>query len=129
MNPVKKIRILLVGMPTMLLDIVSEVVKSEPDFVVVDATSSVADLASAVKRTQADVVIVQQTSGGEQIGEAELLSMQHPLRVITLTDDGRRGFLDEFRLCRDALGEMSVERLIDTIRASVNKTPQSSRWS
>jgi AmiR/NasT family two-component response regulator len=115
---VKKIRILLAGMPAMLFDIVTEVVTSEPDLAIVGTVHSVDEAGPAARRARADVVVIQQASDREDLGEAVLASARRPVKVITLTDNGRQAFLCELRPHRVALGEMSAGGLVAAIRAA-----------
>jgi DNA-binding NarL/FixJ family response regulator len=114
---VKQIRIVLAGMPMMLLDIISEIVSSEPDLTVVEKIGEGSDVGAAARRVRADVVVVQQSSDEPQTAEAALLSEQQ-FRVIALADDGHRGFLYELRPHRVPLGEISAGGLVAAIRAA-----------
>jgi hypothetical protein len=125
-KPVKQIRILLAGMPMMLLDIMSEIVGSEPDLTIVEKITEGSDVGAAARRVHADVVIVKQSSETLQTGEVALLS-QNQFRVIALVDDGRQGFLYEFRPHRIPLGEISAGGLVAAIRASAQGDPSWSR--
>jgi AmiR/NasT family two-component response regulator len=116
---VKKIRILLAGMPAMLFDIVTKVVTLEPDLAIVGMVHNVDDAGPAARRTRADVVVIQQASDREDLGEAVLASGRRPVKIITLTDNGRQAFLCELRPHRVALGEMSVGSLVAAIREAV----------
>ena len=107
----------------MLIDIISDVVASEPDLVIVDKMTEGAGVGPAARRARADVVIVQQASSSDCAEQAEFLSVQRPFKVIALADDGRQGFLYELRPHCIPLGEMSADGLIAAIRAAAHRKP------
>lgn len=101
----------------MLLDIISEIVGSEPDLTIVDKIGEGSDVAAAARDARADVVIVKQSSGASHAAEVALLPEQQ-FRVIALADDGHQGFLYELRPHRIPLGEISAGGLVAAIRAA-----------
>jgi AmiR/NasT family two-component response regulator len=105
------IRILIAELPTMLRDIVLDTVADQPDMEVVGVVERGAQIAREVGRTGATVVIVR-ASGG-QSAAAPSPWMQRDVAgpcVVALTSDGREAFVQV------ALGEISPERLLHTIR-------------
>ncbi|MGC2776548.1 MAG: hypothetical protein WA418_13045 [Bradyrhizobium sp.] len=114
----KQIRILVAGMPRMLVDIIEDIVASEPDLTIVGEIDRSTELASAARRTRADVVISRQADSDMEADEMALLLIGRPPKVVAITDDGRQGFVYELRPHRSPLGEMSVERLIAAIRVA-----------
>ncbi len=102
----------------MLLDIVSEVLASEKDFIVVGQTT-ITNWGAAAKRARADVAIVHHSGDISGSCEVLLLAAQRQLKIITLSGDGRHGFLSELQPRCTTLGKMSAPRLIDAIRAAV----------
>jgi len=80
--------------------------------VVLEVASEV-DVAQSVRETEAQFVIW--AANGEPPRRAhELLELFPRLRVLVIKDDGRRSCLYELR--RQALGQMSGEKLVEAIR-------------
>lgn len=115
----RKIRILLAGMSTMLLDIVSEIIAAEPDLTIVGKIDQAANAAKELQRVHADVVVVQQTDDQEDVDQGVLLSTWRPVKVIALTNDGHHGFVCDLRPHFDPLGRMSAHGLAAAIRSAV----------
>jgi len=112
----ERTRILLVEMPRMLCDIITDVVGSQPDMVVVGELPERADLIPAVDRTQADVVVLG-LRDSELPDDCTPLFDAHPRsRLLGVAADGRRAFLYEMRPQRTPLGEVSPQGLLDAIR-------------
>jgi DNA-binding NarL/FixJ family response regulator len=112
----ERTRILLVEMPRMLCDIITDVVASQPDMVVVGELPERADLLPAVNRTRADVVVLG-LPDSDLPNECGPLFDAHPRsRLLGVAADGRRAFLYELRPQRIPLGEVSPQGLLDAIR-------------
>jgi DNA-binding NarL/FixJ family response regulator len=112
----ERTRILLVEMPRMLCDIITDVVASQSDMIVVGELPGRAGLLAAADRTRADVIVFG-------LGDADLpddcapLFEAHPhIRLLGVAADGRRAFLYELRPQRTPLGEVSPQALLDAIR-------------
>ncbi|HWX30116.1 MAG TPA: hypothetical protein VNZ53_22100 [Steroidobacteraceae bacterium] len=112
----KQIRIIFAKMPTMLLDILSHVVASEPDMVVMGRVEDEEDLLAAARRTQASVLVVGQTMEDEREKYGTLLLRRPKLKVVAIAGDGKTGLLYELRPQRVPLGEMSADALRRAIR-------------
>jgi chemotaxis response regulator CheB len=117
----KRIRILLWGMPSMLLDIISDAIAPHPDMDIVGKGAKAATLFEAAERTNADVVILVRKGVAENEGYDELLYRHSRLKVIEISGEGHYGSLYELRPRHLPLGEMSPPRLVDAIRESVNR--------
>jgi chemotaxis response regulator CheB len=102
----------------MMLDIICEIVASQPEFAVVDKMTAHTDLARAVRRSRADLVIVQHTGDLDDAGEELLLSMQRPVPIIGISGDGHSGVLYKLRPHRVPLGKMGADGLVAAIRAA-----------
>jgi DNA-binding NarL/FixJ family response regulator len=118
---VKQIRIILAEMPQMLLDIVSEIVASEPDLTIVGVLTGKANLEEAVRLSHADIVVLQQTSNPAQAGDTAPRLASRPFKVLAISDDGRQGLLYELRAQCTAIGEMSAVDLVAAIRAAAGR--------
>ncbi|HTW25850.1 MAG TPA: hypothetical protein VME92_01880 [Acetobacteraceae bacterium] len=109
-------RILLAGMSSLLVGIVTAVFAQMPDAVVAGSVGEGEDLASRVRRTGSDVVVMQVQHPGNA-AEFEALLRQFPaLRVIAIAARGNDGFLHELRLHTEKLPDLSLVSLRDAIR-------------
>jgi chemotaxis response regulator CheB len=119
---VNRIRILLWGMPPMLLDILTDTIAAQPDMDIVGRGGSDMDLLDAVEQTNADVVVLARGAAveGEDEDYDKLLYRRCRLKVLELLAEGRCGSLCEMRRHRVALGEMSPARLLEAIRGSAD---------
>jgi DNA-binding NarL/FixJ family response regulator len=111
----KRIRVLLARMPTLLLDTISHVVASAPDMTVVGKVQE-HDFAAAVKRARADAILVGEDEAPRTDEYTALLLKNPRLKVLAISDDGRTGTLHEMRPHRIPLGAISAETLRDAIR-------------
>lgn len=110
------IRILIAQLPRLLRDLLAGTVSDQEDIVVVGESSDRESLPGLVGSCRPDVVIV----GCEQSEISELggeLAAHHPaVRLLAITDDGRRGFLFQLRPWLADLGELTPGVLIAAIR-------------
>jgi hypothetical protein len=116
---VRRIRILLAGMPRMLLDMVTDIVMAHPDMMVSGKMQDSADICPAVKKTKADIVILSELAGRQDYQKV-LYSRPH-LKMLSITSDGHCFFLHELRPFRTSLGEISPESLLQAIRSSAHR--------
>ena len=114
-RPLKLIRILLAGMPPLLLDIIRHVVAAEADMTVVGRLDD-GDLLAATQRARADVILIGEKAKDGRESYDRLLMKQPGLKVLTIADDGKSGSLYELRPQRIPLGEISAEVLRAAIR-------------
>jgi hypothetical protein len=86
--PVNPIRVHLGQMPTMLCTIVSDLLRQEPDMVVVGRSEPDQDAVAAASEQQADILITQDQAGGAATSLESIL--RGPLLgVFALSADGR----------------------------------------
>jgi chemotaxis response regulator CheB len=113
----ESIRITLVDMSPLLREILREALDREPDLAVVGDHDVVADLGVAVEQDGADVVIIG-SNASESAHLRSLVATSCGVRVLELRSDGKDCVLHELRPHRVALGELSREGLLRTIRAA-----------
>jgi len=118
---VRRIRILLAGMPRMLLDMITAIVALQAEMMVAGEMQDTADIVVAVKKTRADVVILSEPAIGPSQNHQELLYSRPHLGVLSITSDGRQFFLHRLRPVRTALGEVSPESLVQAIQSSAQR--------
>jgi len=114
------VRILLIDMPLMLRDIIGSSLRSEPDMVIVgELPDRVPDLAD-VDGHDARVLIFGNRDGpATGVTGLDLVQLRRDTVALAVSADGRRSVLYELRPCELELGELSSERLVQTIREAV----------
>ena len=115
----KPFRILLASMPRMLIEMITQIIAKEPEFVIVGAISKCSDLTSAVRRSQADLLIVGQLSLAEA---RDLLSSSYPAKILTITENGQCGTLHELRPHCETLVDISAASLVAAIRTAIGSS-------
>jgi DNA-binding NarL/FixJ family response regulator len=111
----ERTRIVLVDMSPLLREIVRETLAREPDLDIVSEHEAGVDLRDAVERDDADFVIVGSDAGADAAVRS-LFAADRGLRALELRSDGRESVLYELRPHRVALGEISPDKLLHTIR-------------
>ncbi len=106
---------IVTALPGMLGQIVTEILREQPDMELVDEVPDAA-LSQAVDRSGAQFVLVGVDAGCEAARLRPMLDRHPRLKVLAVEDDGRRGFLYELRPRRRPLGEMSPPRLVEALR-------------
>jgi len=111
----KQIRILLAGMPALLLDILHHVVVSEADMAVVGQIEN-GDLLAAMRQSRPNVLVIGQKAKNER-QKYEPLLWRHPrLRLLTIATDGKSGALYKLHPQRTSIGSLSADALRKAIR-------------
>jgi hypothetical protein len=103
-------------MSPLLREIVREAITHEPDLDVVAEHDADVDVRAAIERDDADFVIV----GADVTAHAWVTSVvaaDRGVRALELYKDGKESVLYELRPHRVALGELSSDTLLRTIRA------------
>jgi DNA-binding NarL/FixJ family response regulator len=110
-------RVVLVGLPALLRDIVAGVLREDPDIEVVETEDG---LQEAVERLHADAVVVEdEAADPEKVADA---LRRHPAaRVIGVSADGRQAYSYEPR--RVLLGGLSPDTLREAVRAGRRRGP------
>ena len=119
----RRIRVLLVGMPLMLLDMISDIIALHREMMVAGKMQDTPDIFATVKKTRADVVVLNEAAIGLPQNHQELLYSRPHLGVLAIASDGRHFFLHKLRPVRIALGEVSPESLVQAIRSSAQRGP------
>lgn len=116
---VNRIRILVVGLPGLLGDIVREMIAPETDIEVVGRLSTTAELGAAVRRTRADLVVLA-CEDAEVTGVGKRLLEEHrDLRIVAIVRGGRRGVLISRQHARVLIDDISLQTLLAAIRGSL----------
>jgi DNA-binding NarL/FixJ family response regulator len=117
----RRIRVLLVGMPRMLLDMIADIIALHREMMVAGKMQDTPDICAAVKKTRADVVVLNEPAIGSAQFHQELLYSRPHLGVLSIANDGRNFFLHTLRPVRTALGAVSPESLVQAIRSSAQR--------
>lgn len=108
-------RVLLLGMPTMLGQILRRIAADAPELDVVAELPDVELDSPEVLTAEPDVVIAGADRATEE-AVASLLYQRRGLRVLGISADGRHGILYEMRPHRILLGELAPATLIAAVR-------------
>jgi DNA-binding NarL/FixJ family response regulator len=114
-------------MPTMMHDIILQLLMTESDFQVTAPTDKSSTLLDASKKYRPDIVV---TSFGEDEANTtyrDLLLECPRLKALDVRSDGRKGYLYELRPERKRLGELSPESLVTAIREAALPAPLEKR--
>ena len=114
------VRVLVAGMPPMLMDMIEGIVAPEGDMTIVARATAEADIIPAMAAANADVVILRSRDNrdAEANDYASLLSARPGLRVLAVSGSGRSFVLHEMRPRRLSLGTISAGRLVAAIRGA-----------
>jgi hypothetical protein len=111
----KRTRILLAGMPMIMLEFMKTIFTSHPDLYVAQDVPADRNLSGVVRRYRADVLILMQPDHTED--RVMKIFSCRPSKVLVITEDGRKGLLYLLRPHVKPLDDLSVENLIHAIRA------------
>jgi hypothetical protein len=116
----ERIRIVLMELPRMLRDIVSETIARQDDMLIVEETpGNDLPVPESPGRNAIDIVITG-LEGDRLSDRCTTLMRRHAhLKVLGISGDARHAFLFELRPHRIPLGDASSEGLLDAIRAAV----------
>jgi hypothetical protein len=112
----RKVRILLADIPGMFLDILDNIIASQPDMRVVGRVGTAESLLAAIRRTAADVILVRQKVADERKEYFPVLLKRPRVKVLAVAGNGKTGLLYELRPQCRPLGTMSAETLCAAIR-------------
>jgi len=104
----------MAAMPPIQRDIVRALIAGDSRVEILVPPPPQTDLVAAARELQADVVMTRTDSPGPAASESLLLDNPR-LRVLTLTDGGRIGYLDRLVMQRTVLMDVSPEELIDAV--------------
>jgi DNA-binding NarL/FixJ family response regulator len=107
----------LVGIPSLLSDVVKAIVLEQPDMEVAGEVGSLDEMLVLATRIPADVVLMGPTELEMAGLVLQLLHEEPLLKVLGLVDGGRRAYLYELRPQREVLEQVSIEELLKAIRS------------
>ncbi len=112
-------RVLLWDMPTMMHDIILQLLMRESGFQVAAPADKTSTLLDASKKYRPDVIVTSFGEGGANTAYTDLLLECPRVKVLDIRSDGRNGYLYQLRPERKRLGEVSPESLVTAIREAV----------
>jgi DNA-binding NarL/FixJ family response regulator len=119
----RRAKILIVEIPSLLREIIEEMVADEDDMEVVGELPDHSAIVELVERTGATFVIAGLTHPELDALYRELLLEQPATRVLAVGREGRQSTLYELRPRIETLGELSPEMLLTVIRGGETVKP------
>lgn len=116
---IEQFRILLADVSRLTGEMVERAVAHAEDMSVVGRASSLDQLRPVALATAADVVIVGLHNAELPATYFELLLERPRMKVLAIEERGGHAWLYELRPERVAIGEVSPDEVVDTIRAAV----------
>ncbi len=110
----RRTRILLAHMSTLLTGVITDILAREPDMEVLTTVGE--DVAGTVRGESIDVVIAGVEAGAFSADADELFGANPRLCVLGVEGDGRQTTLYELRPHHSRLGELSPAELVTVIR-------------
>ena len=113
----KKIKVMLSSRPKMLSDVIRNIIKRQPDMILVGEVIDPIKLLFASRETAVDVVIVTplKTDGVPRI--CSHLLAEHPhLKILTLSETGKSGFLYQSDCEKRYINNPSEQSILCVIR-------------
>jgi hypothetical protein len=111
------IKVVLAEMPSLLADVITDIIALEEDIEIIPGNWSAADLFEISKASDVDFVILVGRSDSEVILYEDLLLQTPHVRVLAIVGAGRRGRLFEMRPSCVSLGELSPKIVLKAIRS------------
>jgi hypothetical protein len=116
MAQVRPTGVLLAAMPRMLCDIITDVLRGQPDLVVLGELPDCSNLVAAAVAARAEIIVIGLTDGDLPAECGELLDAQPHMRALGVEANGREAFLYESRTHRIPLGEESPQGFVQAMR-------------
>lgn len=113
----KRTRIVLAGMSRMMREITETIIASHPDLYLVGRVPADGNLRAAMRRYRADVLIIMEPDGNGSRSSADRMFWCRPSKVLAIAECGRKGVIYVLRPHATALGELSVDKLVDAMRS------------
>ena len=114
---VKRVRILLGDLPSLMREILHNAIASMPEFEVMADVADIGSLVLLAAEQAPDVVITTAAADNPRLS-TDLLTAAPASRVLLVAPDGRQAVVYELRPHATALGDPSLQTLIDAIRAT-----------
>ena len=117
------VRILICGMPRLLMDAVSAILLEEPGMAIVARLDSATDVAASVRTLQPDAVVLQEDDAPGLCKHAALFAARAGLRVVTVAGAGDSGALYRMGAKPAPLRRPSAAQLVRAVRGTPPPRP------
>lgn len=111
------LRVLIWNVPRLLGDIIKDILRADPDLVIVEFDGTSKALSQAISDEAPDVIVTGVVDDRLEPACSEFVLTQTRRKVVGVRDDGRSAFLYRLRPEYVSFGELSAERLVQAIRA------------
>lgn len=115
------IRLMLVGCQDLLGDLIRRTLSGQPDMVVVADLAEAADPLAALRSARPDVIVWNTADDGFLDQRTEFFTPVPAAKIFATLDNGRRGSLWELRPAHRAVGELTPDALLGTIREAAGR--------
>lgn len=109
-------RIILCGMPRLLMDVVSAIFAEEDNMSVAARLDGATDLTSSVRDLQPDIVVLQEGDAPGRANHTALFEVRTGLTVVAITGLGSGGTVYRLNTQPEILRQPSVAQLIRAVR-------------
>ena len=116
----RQIRVLLAGMPRILMDMVKNIVVSQDDFTLAGEMIAWDGLVKAAADARADVVVLRALATTEAAEYRDLLYSRPRIKIIAIAEDGRDATLHELQPHLIPLADVAPASLIAAIRSAAH---------
>jgi hypothetical protein len=114
---VPHIRVILVGIPRLLADIVEELIARQPDIELVGSVVADRNLGRVIERARPDVILCRASGTVLPAAYCEILEAEPYVRLLAIEASDRTGFVYDLRPVRTPL-DVWPQGLIDAIRSA-----------
>ena len=116
---VRQIRVLLMGMPRLMSDMIRAIISSDENMSVVGEVRPDGGILRAVSSARADVMIIGDADGSSDDCYEVLYRRPH-LKIVSISADGRDGSLYELSPRVESIADISADGLITAIRSATS---------
>jgi DNA-binding NarL/FixJ family response regulator len=117
----RKIRVMLASRPKMLSDVIRNIIKRQPDMILVGDVVDPIELLFTSREADVDVVIVTPLKADGEPRICRHLLAEHPhLIILTLSEEGESAFLYRSDLKKKCIDKPSEQSILCVIREVLN---------
>jgi chemotaxis response regulator CheB len=116
----KKIRILLANSrPRIMREVMSELIRRQPDMEIVEEVLDLSALVRTAKETAADVIIVAVEDSAALGLSSQLLAECPDVIILALASQGNAAFIEQVCLGRREIAEPSEANILSALRQAI----------
>lgn len=118
-----KIKVMLASRPKMLSDVIQNIIRRQPDMIMIGDVVDPIRLLFVTRETAVDVVIVTPLKSNGEPKICSHLLAEHPhLKVVTLSSEGEKAYLYQSAVPRLCIDEPCGTTILDAIRKALQKS-------